>query len=253
MSGTIQRMSKVMGELENRVQELEKSNLKNSLVLTGFPGNPDKRERRIQITQFIKDTLLLNVNIVDSYPLGGEGTETKPMVLVFSSVQERNSVYYNRQKLKEFSNLEDKPFYINEMLPAAMNEKRRREREIVTQNKRNTASKVQMSFVKGNLQIQNETYRKKVTEPKLEDFLKLSETDLNDVMSTKLQPGKQIMENLSTFSGFGIQVTTHQQIRKAYTKLRLDLSCVDTRSMALTNTTQKTPAMMVNTQGDKPF
>ena len=219
MSGTIQRMSTVITDMEARITELEKSNNRNSLVLTGFPNNVDRKERKTQITLFIKDTLNINAEIAETY-LIGEGVD-RPVVIVFSSIQDRNSVFYNRTKLKNYSNLEDKPFYINELLPPALNEKRRCERQIVNENKRNTAQKIEMSFARGGLRIQNELYVKKVVEPKPEDFLKLSTEEVKDIMSTKIEVGKQISEMSSTFTGYSIKVKTHQQIRRAYTKMKL--------------------------------
>ena len=219
MVGTIQRMSKIMGELHNRVTELEKTNMKTLLVITGFENIPNKQECNGYLTDFLKQTLLIDAKISDSYFIG-EGA-SKAIVMCFPSVQERNKVLFNKSKLKEFVNQHDEPIFINELLPAELNDQCRRDSEIFTSNKRNTASKVEMSFFKGSLQIQNEPYTRKVRVPLPEDFLSLSEDELANTMKYKIQPGKQISERASTFTGFIAKANSHRQVRTAYTKMKL--------------------------------
>ena len=219
MSGTIIRMSKEMEEMKSRLNELEKSGNRTNLMIYGFKLIAAKKERHEMLKKFLKDTMNVNVAVEDSYYVG-EGDQ-KPLIMCFASVADRNKVFYSKTKLKDYVNEMDKPFYIKEMLPAAINEQKRKERAIFLQNSRNTASKIEMSFFRGNLRIQNEPYVEKVREPKPEDFLQLNDQDLKDIMSTKIQVGKQITQTASTFTGYAINATTHKQIRKAYIRMKL--------------------------------
>ena len=219
MVGTVQRMSKIMSEMEDRLNNLEKAGFKESLVLTGFPMEFDGKDRKKQLKNFFKDTMGITANIVDSYLIGE--SDQRPIVITFSNIQERNDIFYNKQKLKEFSNINDKPFFINELLPPVLNEMRRKQREIFTQNKRNTASNIEMSLKRGKLQVQNQPYTDKIKEPRPEDFLSLTEVELKDIMRIKIKPGKQITENANVFTSFSSKVKTHQEIRRVYTKMKL--------------------------------
>ena len=221
MSGTIQRMAQIMGEMDRKIIELERHKMKDSLILTGFPYIKDRQERQDQLLDFLKDTMKVNVKVQDTYYVG-DG-ENKPLIMVFKSVQNRNEVFYNKTKLKDYTNTDDKPFYINELLPADLSEKRRKENAIFSRNKRNTANAIEMSFFRGNLHIQNQVYSSKVKVPEPKDFLALSQKDLQDVMATKITPGKTITEQSSSFTGYTARATSYQHIRKAYLRMKLAL------------------------------
>ena len=221
MVGTIQRMATVMNEMTHRITELEKHRDKTSIVMTGFPFIPNKKERMYQLVEFFFEAMNIETKIEDTYYIG-EG-ETKSIVITFYSVQERNKILFNRTKLKDFTNNNDKPFYINELLPPELNETRRREREIYGQNKTNTANKVEMSFFRGGLKIQNEVYKGKVRVPEPQEFLSLSDRDLSNIMKVKIVPGKQIQEQSSTFTGYITKAVNHDQVRKAYMRMKLAL------------------------------
>ena len=61
-----------------------------------------------------------------------------------------------------------------------------------------------------------------MVEPQPHDVLSLSEEELNDVMKTKIIPGKWIEENANIFTSYYARVNTHQQIRQAYLKNEAD-------------------------------
>ena len=221
MSGTIQRMSQVMNEMNKRITNLEKSSNKESLVLSNFPFVENRRDRHQQLKDFFQDTLKAKVNIQDTFYIGNEGARS--VVIKFSNLQERNKVFFNKKNLKDYTDENDKSFYISEVLPAELQEKTRREREIFGKNKRNTATAIEMSFVRGNLRIQNEPYQPKVRVPEPQDFLSLKDEELKEVMSVSILAGERLIENATSFTGYVAKATSFNHIRKAYLRMKLAL------------------------------
>ena len=219
MAGTIKRMSTVMNEMEEKINELEKQSYKDQLILSGFPTIENRSMRNKQVEKLFQEAMKIKVKITDSFLIGEN--VPRAVVLVFATNEDRNLAYYNKAKLKDFVGPEDNSFYLNERLPQAIMERKRKERNIYKQNNRNTASKIEMSFFKGSLRIQNERYSKRVVEPTPSDFIGLEETELKMIMATKIQPGKQITLENSVFTGYGIKATTHSEIRRAYIKMKL--------------------------------
>ena len=107
------------------------------------------------------------------------------------------------------------------MLPASEKEKRSRQREITSKNKRSTAHKVEMSFFKGALMIQNQSYKQKVQEPDYQSILQLSSEDIERILSSRVQQGELVHKEGNNFLGFSKCISTYQEIRETYINLKL--------------------------------
>ena len=99
MTGTIERMAKVMNEMEDRITSLEKQNMKNSLILTGFAASEKKTDRNWQLGYFLKEALQVEIEIQDSFFLNSG--YPKPVVMVFASQHDRDEVLRRKALLKD--------------------------------------------------------------------------------------------------------------------------------------------------------
>ena len=114
---------------ERRIELLELNSLKRSVVFTGFKTSMNKRQCVESLQVFMEEEMEVNVNIEDIFYLSKESTS--PMVITFASVNDKRKIFANVKKIKELENSEGKPFIFSDYLPPAMNDMRRREREIL--------------------------------------------------------------------------------------------------------------------------
>ena len=219
MSGVIQKMSKTMSRLEDRVTKLESKDKKPSVTVAGMQVSTDKEEAKAQVKDFMYKNLETDVEIEDVYHVGD--ANPKLLVAVLQSAEDKAEILKNKTKLKDVVNENGKKFYVSDYLTPEINEKRIRQRQIYQDNKRNTASQVEMAFFRGGLKIQNETYKSKVVVPEPADILNLQPEEFDQIMKIKIPPGQKVVEGNNALIGFSIPVKTHSEINKAYIKMKL--------------------------------
>ena len=172
---------------------------------------------KVQIETFLEDNLDVEIEVMDVYSLG----EGNNIAVNMATEQQKLEMLKNKSKLKDIVNNEGKGYYINEFLTPEENEKRTHERQIFQKNRRSTANKVEMSFFKGGLKIQNEKFKKKVTTPEPVNFLTLTEEELDQIMKIKTPQGQRVVADGNAMIGFSCPVSTHAEINQAHTKVKL--------------------------------
>ena len=173
-----------------------------------------------EVEAFLDYELRIQVPIEDVFTIG-QGNPPQA-VITFQNQQDKYLVLNNKERLKGVLNDQDKPIYINEHYPMALSEKKRREREIRAINKRlDTANKAEIEFEQGKMKINGAEYKKKIREPLPEDILSLDETEFNATLNMQISKPTKTQEKDSTFYAYTASVTTHQEIQKLYTKVRI--------------------------------
>ena len=221
MSGVIQKMSRSMSKMESRLSRLERNITPPGVVVSGLKISDKTSDGKAQLEDFFTETIGVEVDVIDHYKMGEE--EPKPVVVTVADVEKKKEILQNKLKLKDITGSMGQSFYINEHLPADINEKKVRERQIFQANKRNTASQVQMSFFRGGLKIQNQQYKSKVEAPDPANFLLLTPEELDEIMAVKLHQGKQVSDNdgRNILAAFTTPAATHNEVNKAYAKMKL--------------------------------
>ena len=220
LSGIVIRMHDEIGELRSKVEELEMDKCRNTMVLSGFVTDSNGRELREEMEVFFSQELTTEVDIVSFYKIGQQ--EPRPIVFSVDNSLQKRELMNNKSKLKEIENINGGLFYLNNYFPAAVNERRRREREIMKENySKDVEDQLDMKATRSGLLVQNELYKKKVTPPKPDAVLNLSIEDLDRILAIPLKKGKMISEMNSVFQAYSAKVTTHQEIREVYQKIKL--------------------------------
>ena len=173
-----------------------------------------------QVQQFFTSHLGFQLNVDNIYSIGSK--QPKPLIISLPSEKEKLQVLNLAKNLKDVKNRDGNGYYISEHLPKELSETKRRERDILRNNKLTAAHKVEISFFKGGLKIANETYRKKVTSPDPADILKLTEQDVECVLNIKLNRGEHVVtKDCTSFQAMTVSVQSHAEIRDAYMKMKL--------------------------------
>ena len=221
LSSVVCGLSKKVIEMEGRIAMLERRNTQNSVMISGYQFSKEKNQVKQLQDFFGKYLNLKDVNIDEHYIIGQPDQDSVPLVVTMSTLQEKQAILNNKAKLKNVFNSHGKQIYINDLQTPEIMDKRRREREIYNDNKANTASTIEMSFFRGGLKIQNETYRKKVMAPTPEEILKMTNEELSQTLAMKIKQGRPVVEMGNKFIAHSCIVQNHQQIRMAYTHMKL--------------------------------
>ena len=220
LKSVVWQMSNTMQSLDQRVQRLEQNSMKKSIVLNGLVTSVKKNECLQDILNFFETQLGVCPEIEDFFYLNP--TSTDPMVITFTTMQDKARIYDNISKLKGLVNTNDQPIYITNYLPAVINETRRRENDILKDNKKETVpAKCNMSRETGPLIIEGQRYQKKITVPTPRQLLNIQEDKLNKLFEMELIQGDEILCESNAIQGFVIQCNNLQTVQDAYIKMKL--------------------------------
>ena len=212
-------------DLEHRMENMEINSAKKMIIMTGFRANnlENKKDLSEELTDFFKVVLRVRVDIEEIFTLGSN--YPRPIVMSFQNMQQKRAVMKNKTSLKNINKDTYGNVFINEYLPAASQEKKRREKEIISslQPSEDTEEDqgIEHNFVKGNLYIRGEIYKCKVEPPTPSDLINMSVIELEKVLKMDTHKGPSVEQHRSKFTAHIASVKSHQQIRQIYKKMRL--------------------------------
>ena len=215
------RMETTIKDLTQRIENLELNNAKRAVVVTGLYIFGRKFEKLQQIYRFFEEKIgVTDITIEEFFTLGL--IEPAPIVVYFQSMREKRDIMNSKSYLKGQVNEDRKPYFINEYYPAAVQEKKRRERDIINHNQQSeNENKLETEYVRGKLQVQGETYRKKVETPQPSQLIQLTPEELDEILRLPISRSHDLNKNKSIFTPYAAKVSSHSQIRRLYAKLKL--------------------------------
>ena len=213
------RFEVAMKDVTQRLDNLELNNAKRAVVLTGYHTEGNRDEVLSQLYEFLSTQLhLSNITIDDFFTMGI--VSPKPVVMYFQNMEDKRVIMQMKSCLKDSPTGNN--CFINDYLPASMQEKRRREKDIRTVNsKKQGENKVEIKKVKGQLSLQGNIYRKCVTTPLPSQLIQIEPQDITRILKIPTIRGQDVVKNGSIFSAYTACVSDHQEIRDLYIKLKL--------------------------------
>ena len=208
-------------ELEQRLQNVEVTAAKRSIIVKNLAVRSKKWEKIQDLYDLFNGFLELDVIIEDVSVMG---SQTPPNLIVsLQSMEHKRRIMSRKSWLQELDVGQGKPVYINEYFAASSRTKQRRLQDIFDANKskEGTAEHLAMEFVKGNLKIQNEVYKKKVAVPTPRELVDLPTEQLKIIMKMDLKAGREFSKEGSRFMAFTAPVANHRTIRDMYIKMKL--------------------------------
>ena len=224
LSGTIQHLAQMIGDLTRKVEMLELNNNKKQLSISGLIVKDTKKNNLIaEVAAFLDYELGVSVPIEDAYVIG-QGSQGSPPQIIFTlqTMADKFLILNNKESLKNVLNEYSSPMYINEVFPAEISERKRREREIRKINKTlDQDEKIDIEFEKGKMLLNGSIYEKKIHEPTPEEILDLQPQEFDRIFNLPLSKQVTIIEKDSSFIGYTAAVSTHKEIQDLYLKTRL--------------------------------
>ena len=217
MARTVQRMQDITMELATKIDNLEINNAKRCIVISGLwiEGKKDSQIR--QVEHFLYTDVGVDAQVEDTYPI----SQTNPpaRVVVLLNQKDKHMIMKKKKILKDMQF--EHPVYINDYQPAALNERRKWEQEILSLNESlPTDEQKTIKFTAGKIVLDGEVQDQPVIPPGPEDILDLSEEELDHILRIKVLSGPKIEQDSSEFKAYTIAVSSHQEVQEAYSKVR---------------------------------
>ena len=204
----------------NKISKLELNSTKRSIVVTGFNLEPKKSICIRELKYFFKQVMYINIQIEDVFFLSREGTS--PMVMTVSRMQDKNRIFSNLGKLKGLVNEEDKPYFFTNYLPSEINERRRKEDNMIKENlSLPEKDQIEMEKQQGKLYVKWRPYSPAIVPPAIQEILALKNEEVCDILDAPVKHGVPIKKENNTFIGYAASTNTLQEINRAYRKMRI--------------------------------
>ena len=216
--GAFQQSQEIVQDMADRLDTIELNNAKKAAILSGLHFSETKKDRMAEIQHFLETGLGINVDVDDSYLLGD--SRPRQCVIIFSSVAHKNRAFEVKSELRHLEAEDGAQIYLNSYLPAAVNEKKARERDIIADMKE-TSPKTNIEHTAKGLKIGAEVYQKQVTAPKPADLLDLDADELNRILALDCTKGQTLFVQGNMFTPLAADVRSHGEIRDLYMKIRI--------------------------------
>ena len=220
LTGIVDQLTNKIQDLHSKIEGLEISNAKRCVTLSNFETREKKNDKISDVRDFFWSMFQIDIGVDDVYEIGSQTPPT--LVVVLQTQEDRRILMQNKKKLKNYENSKGQKCYINEFQPASVNVRKRREKDIIQQNEeKQENNRVSIEHSRGNLVIQGKPYKKLISTPSPFEMIDLNAARLTEIMSIKLNAGDEIHEQQSVFQAYTKNVSTPQQIRDAYMKMKL--------------------------------
>lgn len=208
--------------LNRKITEAQQREMYPNLVISGIIEEPNENPI-MKYNEFVKDQLEIQELIPAhrAYRVGA-GQDRPLIVELRDPITHKGKIYSKVSKLKGKANSKGGRFFISDHLPEELNENRRRTNELFSENKKkNEKEKLKMSISKGRLLIEDKPYTKAISPPKPNDIFNPSDNLLDLADEIDMVKGKEEKEGKCQFVAYAAVVKDHEDIKAAYTKVRM--------------------------------
>lgn len=229
LTNVVIRMEERLEQQAEKILQMQAYSMRKNLIISGLDEpQPPRAETAASLHATIKDFVLNKLKVSNPILLkvfhrfgAPDGSGVRPVVIKVQSIEDKFLLLSKGPNLKDLVNSKGKKFYISEQLPDKLQEERRYNQYWVQENKHDSGSKLSMKISKNKLRINNEPYVKKVHTPNAAEILCLDDDELDVTRKTVLYEGGTRDEKGSEFLAFAASVTSTEDVRKAYRKLKI--------------------------------
>ena len=207
------KMSVQINDLDQRIENLELGNSKRMVIITGLKS-VEKKYMFEYLHGFFNDILETSVTVDDFFFVGS--SEPRAIVVSFASASEKRKVMRVKSMLKD---VQDTKIFINNYTPAAVQDRKRHERDVAEIGK-DVFGEEKVTYTRAGLTINGKPYRKLVSPPTPREQIEIEPERMEKLLRKSMQRGDEITKEFSTFVGYTASVKTHQDVRDLYIKMK---------------------------------
>ena len=223
MSEVCDHMNIEMNDLLTRVENLEINNSKKMVLISGIQIEGEKDEIIHELSHFFEQTIHITVGIDDYFFIGGDATQPRSVVVILKTMEDKGKVMEMKNNLKGIKQQgSNRKIYINDYLPPAVNEKRRRDREVIAMSyPEDPQQEHEVKYTTEGLTIQGQVYRKLVQVPTPKQLININPENMERLLNIKTKRSKDIERSRSIFTAYTAPVNSIEQIQDLYKKMKL--------------------------------
>lgn len=227
LSNVIIRLEQKLEDSANKLIAFQARSMRKNLIISGLeePKNETPQQLSQAVAQFLQQKLKAEapvplkichrLNYVD-------GSEYRPVIIKLANLEQKSLLLSLGPNLKGLKNNKNRYYYLNEQLPDQLAEEKKYAQTWIKENKsKQVGEQLQMKIYKNKLRINNEPYQKKVKPPSAAEILRLDPTEIESTKKALTVFGESKMLETSEFISYASKVTTAEEVRIAYRKLRL--------------------------------
>ena len=216
----IQHNSLLIRELNNKVEGLEKGSMQDNLVIKGLirkGKNTEKEDCVATVKSFFKEQLEIKEEITIRRAFRIGKSKVRTMMVILKNGRDKAKIFANVSNLQEKKNANDKPYKIENQLPARMAEERKKHRTIKYRNKKQSvAEQLQIQLQKGKLMVEGKPYESQIVVPDGEKLARLKADEIQVLLDQEIRQGITIEYGTSSFTGYVCDVQSYFEVNKAY-------------------------------------
>ena len=211
----VQSMHTEIEDLKARMDNVELNNVRAALSISGLEISDKKREGIQQLQEFIDYHLGVIVTIEDFFKVGDN---PKLIVFFLQTMQQKRDILHFKSYLKTARNSHGKKYYINNYIPAAAQEKKKKDSGI-----RERAEKLglETTYIKGKLAVRGQTFSSRIVPPTPKQVVDLQPKDLQRILDREIQQTGRVSQDNSIFEAYTASVNSFTEIRDLYVKVKL--------------------------------
>ena len=218
LTNVVQRMSIELEDVKARLENVEVAGARKAITISGLEIQGNRDQVLDSLESFFEQQLASTVGVDDFFRLGK--SESKVMVVYFQSSYDKRQVMRQKYLLKDFRS-QGRKVYINDYTPQATQEKRMKELQIRQLNA-SSENPMKVSYIKGKMAFQGETYAPKIATPTPKDMVDLTPEEIDEILKTPIESASsKIQKDKSIFESYISSVSSVQEIRRLYVKMKL--------------------------------
>ena len=207
IKGVIENQFQLLQECNERVTRLE-TQTKQDMISISNLDEVQGENSTVLVISFFEHVLGIQVAIKNAYRTGTRNP--KQITVILQDKNQKGMIFKNVSKLKNFRTKSGNKVFIDNVLPMAEAEKRRKQREIVTKNRQlPKAQQRNMKIIRGNLKIEHQEVVQPVKVPPPGNILDMSPEEMEDTLNIELEGSDLVASKNSSFLGFVTKALTH--------------------------------------------
>ena len=213
--------SLIVAECTNKMGRMDAHQIKSNLFIGGIKEVSDENCKQ-RVSSFFKDKLKIQeeIGIIKAFRTG-EG-KYRSIKVILQNSNAKGLIYKNVSNLKGLKNETDgKAYQVSDHLTPLMNAAKQKNRRWIRENKKDTASQIELSIKRGELQVNGQPVQPHIQNPKVADLLNLNQIERDEINKAEIRHGPEIKIESSTFCGFVCDVRNFEEVNKAYKCVRL--------------------------------
>ena len=221
LKGIVHKQEHQIQLLKDHNEVMQFNSLKNNLFITGIEEMEDETDEKTAevVTDFFAQTMRISKPIIVLHATCKGKSTPRGIKVTLKNGKDKSVIFSHGKNLKDVRNSKDQAYFVNNMLPARIQEDKHRQNLTMKLNsKLPDGSKRNMKCNRDRFQVDDKDFYPAVMTPKVTEVL--TPNDLECVKNITVTSGEMQYKGKCRFIGYSAKVATTRDVKAAYTKVK---------------------------------